>query len=51
MSTNEKKLLNLINKNENPEQAICIAIETISSFLGRYESYQEPSPDFLQELG
>ena len=47
MSTNEKELLNLINENDSHEQAICIAIEIISSFLGRYESFQESSPDFL----
>lgn len=47
MTTKEKELLNLINENDDHEQAICIAIEIISSFLGRYESYREPSPDFL----
>ena len=51
MTNNQIELLNIVCEDDNPEQAICIAVEIISSFLRQYESCQEPSPDFLQELG
>ena len=51
MSKNKKELLNVVRENDYPEEALLIAIEVISSFLERRESYQEPSPGFLQELG
>lgn len=51
MSKNKVELLNIIRENDNTEQALQIAIEIISSFLEQSVSYQEPSPDFLEELG
>ena len=51
MKDNKIKLLAIINENDNPEEALQVAIEVISSFLGQSVSYQEPSPDFLQALG
>ena len=51
MSNNTVELINIIRENDNPEQALQTAIEIISSFLEQCESYQEPSPDFLQALG
>ena len=50
MTKNKIELLNIINENDNPEQSLQIAIEVISSFLEQSVSYQEPVPDFLQEL-
>lgn len=40
MSENELTLLNLIRENDNPVQALSIAIETILSFLTQHESSQ-----------
>lgn len=45
------ELLNIVRENDKPEEALVTAIEVISSFLGQCVSYQEPSLDFLQELG
>lgn len=51
MTNNERKLLDIICENDNPEEALQTAIEVISSFLEQCVSFQEPSPDFLLELG
>lgn len=48
--TNEEVLLSLIREHENPEQALKIAVDIITSFLEQSVSSQEPSADFLQEL-
>lgn len=50
MSHIHTELLKLVNENDNPEQAMLVAIEVITSFLEQCESYQAPSVDFLQEL-
>lgn len=50
MQTNQETLLSLIRENDNPEQALQIAVEIITSFLEQYESFQEPSVDFLPVL-
>ena len=42
MTENEKELLAIIRENENPEQAIVIAIETIISYLTQHEPSQLP---------
>ena len=44
MTNNEIKLLNMIHENDNPEQALFIAIEIIISCLMQSESSEEPSP-------
>ena len=51
MSNNLIELLNIVRENDCPEKAIQTAIEVISCFLEQCESYQEPSPCFLPELG
>ena len=43
MTDNEHKLIELIRENDNPEEAIITAVETILSFLGQHEPSQEPS--------
>ena len=43
MTENELNLIKLIRENDNPEQALRTAVETILSFLERHESSQEPS--------
>ena len=48
--TNEEVLLSLIREHENPEQALQIAVDIITSFLEQSVSSQEPSADFLREL-
>lgn len=50
MSKNEIELLNIIRENDNPEQAMLIAVDIITTFLKQSESYPIPSADFLQEL-
>lgn len=50
MTNNELELINLIRENENPEQALKIAVNVIATFLGRYVSYQEPFVDSRREL-
>lgn len=50
MPTNQEKLLTIIRENDNPEQALQIAIKVITSYLEQSLSYQEPSVDFLLAL-
>lgn len=38
MTDNEKELIKTIRENDNPEQAIVTAVETILSFLKQLES-------------
>ena len=44
MTENEKKLLETIRNNPEPEQAVEIAIKTILAFLEQDESSQEQPP-------
>ena len=48
MTNNEKELIRIIRENDNPEQAMLIAVETILSFLEQHESCQEPNLACLQ---
>ena len=48
--TNEELLLSLIREHDNPEQALKIAVDIITSFLEQSVSSQSPSADFLREL-
>jgi hypothetical protein len=50
MTNNEQELINLIRENENPEQALLTAVDIVSTFLGRYVSYQVPFADSQREL-
>lgn len=50
MTTNELELLNLIRNNDNPEQALCTAIEVIIKYLEQPESFEEPSLVYPQVL-
>lgn len=50
MSENEYKLLQLINENDNKEEAIHLAVETILSFLMRPRSSEAQTPDHPPEL-
>lgn len=43
MKTNQEILLSIVRENDNPEQALLIAVDVITSFLEQYESSQEPS--------
>ena len=49
MTDNEKKLIELIRENDNPEEAIVTAVNTILSFLGQRESFEEQVPVGLRE--
>ena len=51
MTKNEEQLLKLIRENDNPSEAVNIAIDTIISFLLQHESSQSTSLAVLQELG
>ena len=50
MSSLNNELLELIRENENPENALKIAVEIITSFLEQSESYPTPSVDSLLVL-
>ena len=41
MSTHEKELFKIINENDNPEQAVLIAIKVFAAFLAQHEACQE----------
>lgn len=51
MTDNEKKLIEIIRENDNPEQALLTAIDIILLSLVQPESYPAPSSVSLQELG
>ena len=42
MSENEIRLFDIINENDNPEQAVQTAIKVFAAFLERLEADQEP---------
>ena len=46
---NEEILLSLIREHDNPEQALQIAVEIITTFLTQSVSFQEPFADSLPE--
>lgn len=51
MTKNEKELLNMIRKNEKPEQALITATQIIIDFLKQRESFEGQAVAYLQELG
>lgn len=44
MTNNEIKLMDMILKNDNPEQALIVAIKVIIDCLEQFQSSEEPSP-------
>ena len=50
MTNNEIELLNLIRENDNPEQALVIAIKIIISYLTQPESFELSSVVDCPEL-
>ena len=50
MTENERELINLIRENDEPEKALCTAVETILLYLKQHGSYQEPTVADLQEF-
>lgn len=49
MSNNEIKLMNIIRENDNPEQAVLIAIKVFSAFVEQLEATPMLQLDGLQE--
>ena len=43
MTNYAEELVDLVRKDDNPEQAVLIAINTIISFLEQHESFQAPT--------
>ena len=48
MTENELELIKIIRENDNKEQAILTAVESILSFLEQHESSLKPSAVCLQ---
>lgn len=44
MPENEHELIEMIRKNDNPEQALLVAVEVIIGFLNHHESTELRSP-------
>ena len=49
MTQNEIELFNIINENDNPEEAILTAIKVFSAFLEQLEATPMPQAAVLQE--
>ena len=50
MTENEKELIRMIRKNDNPEQALMTAAVIILGFLKQHESFEAQVPACLQAL-
>ena len=50
MTANEIELIELIRKNENPEQALATAVEVILIYLTQHESFEGQAAVCLPEL-
>ena len=50
MTANEIELIKLIRENDNPEQALITAVETILIYLKQHESSEVQAPAYLQVL-
>lgn len=48
MTVKEKEMFRIIFENDNPEQALVTAVETIIYFLTQHESFEEQAPVCLQ---
>ena len=51
MNENEKELISLIRENDNPKQALTMAVDIILMFLTLHESSVAQASVGLQELG
>ena len=49
MTSNEIELINLIRENDNPEEALAMALDSILFFLTAHEAYQERTLACLRE--
>ncbi len=50
MTKKDQKLIDIINENDNPQEAILIAMKVIYDFLRQPEPYQEQHLASHQEL-
>ena len=50
MTDNERELIKLIRENDNPEQALITAVNTIICYLEQHESSEVQAPVGLQVL-
>lgn len=50
MTKRELKLFDIINEDENPQEALLVAMQVICDFLKQPEPYQEQHLASLQEL-
>ena len=50
MTANEIELINLIRENDNPEQALTVAVEVILTYLKQHESSEVQAAACLREL-
>ena len=50
MTENEMELIRIIRENDNPEQALAMAVETILLYLRQHGSSQEQAAADLREL-
>jgi hypothetical protein len=50
MTDNERKLIELIRENDDPEQAIIMAVSIITSFLEQEQSFGVQVPDYPRGL-
>ena len=49
MSENEIGLMNIIQTQEHPEEALCVAIKVILDYLEQGESFVKPFPAGIRE--
>lgn len=49
MSKNETELIDMVRENDNPEQAMMIAVDIILEYLRRPESFEAQAAAYLQE--
>jgi hypothetical protein len=50
MTKNEQRLFDIINEDDNPQEALIIAINTICDFLDELGASQDKHPAYLQEF-
>ena len=50
MTENERELINLLRENDDPEKALCTAVETILLYLRQHGSFQEQVVADLREF-
>ena len=50
MTKKEERLFEIINENDNPQEALIIATKVICDFLKQLEPYREQHPASLQAL-